>query len=131
MAGRLVWVVKRPSHKAERPSILREKRIRVALLATALLVSDMSFALTTMGDRSSGQWMGNKSNAISHLGDVAWLSGILTGLAIGMNVDILAEPDGDSIALWMDNYCRAHPLDKLSAGAVALALELRSSMPKQ
>ena len=75
--------------------------------------------------------MGNKSNAISHLGDVAWLSGILTGLAIGMNVDILAEPDGDSIALWMDNYCRAHPLDKLSAGAVALALELRSSMPKQ
>lgn len=107
------------------------KRIKIALLAMALLVSHTSFALSTLGDRTCGTWMDRQTDQLVGLGDIAWLMGFMSGLAVGTGADILADTDGNSLALWMDNYCRAHPLDKVGTGAVDLAIELRSRMQKK
>jgi len=52
--------------------------------------------------------------------------GFMTGLAVDSQKDVLAEPDGDSLILWMDNYCKSHPLDTVGAGATVLYRELLS-----
>jgi hypothetical protein len=38
--------------------------------------------------------------------------------------DFLKSEDWDGLIAWMDNYCAAHPLDKLETAARALAIEL-------
>jgi hypothetical protein len=46
--------------------------------------------------------------------------------------DLLQDTDADAIASWMDNYCRAHPLDPIDTAADQLAAELlkRKSLRK-
>jgi hypothetical protein len=38
--------------------------------------------------------------------------------------DFLKEEDWDALVVWIDNYCVAHPLDKLDKAARELELEL-------
>lgn len=95
-----------------------------------LLTVQTSFALTTMGDRSCGEWINRHSDPIAEVADQSWLTGVMTGLMIGGAIDILAGTDGPSIFLWMDDYCRAHPLDSVGTGAGTLGLELLKRIPQ-
>jgi hypothetical protein len=38
--------------------------------------------------------------------------------------DLLKGTDNDPLAIWVCNYCRAHPLDDLHEAGMPLALEL-------
>ncbi len=97
------------------------QRVAVAAaLVSCMMVSSPALAITTIGDRTCGQWVAQrKDGAVQN-----WLAGYLTGLAVAFNNDALAEPDGESIFLWMDNYCAAHPLDRVATGGRALFDEL-------
>ena len=53
-----------------------------------------------------------------------WLLDFVSGANIYGNSDILAGADAQAIYGWVDNYCRAHPLDRVFDGAVALVSEL-------
>lgn len=77
---------------------------------------------------SCGEWTGRKSNAIEEAHDKSWLYGALSTIAMIKKVDILAHTDAESIDLWMDNYCQAHPLDSLLEGAADLSFELSRRM---
>jgi hypothetical protein len=104
---------------------LSNQTIRLAVAAMILLVGvGDANALTTVGDRSCGQWEGRAQNGYAKLAIESWLMGFLTGLAVGTDKDVLAVPDGASLMLWMDNYCRANPLDTIGTGGKALYLEL-------
>ncbi|MGF6837094.1 hypothetical protein QF001_000961 [Paraburkholderia youngii] len=107
------------------------KVVKIALLAAALLVAHTSFALSTLGNPSCGMWVKRKTDQLVDMGNTSWLMGFMTGIAVGTGVDMLANADGESLELWMDNYCQAHPLDNVGTGAAALAIELRSRMPKK
>ena len=53
------------------------------------------------------------------------------GLVSGLNwntddPDILTEMDFDGLMAWVDNYCKANPLAKVTTGAVMLVQELRA-----
>jgi hypothetical protein len=54
----------------------------------------------------------------------------VTGYVSGANVwgHGIANATGiipnESIVLWVKNYCRAHPLERVEAGAMALVFEL-------
>jgi hypothetical protein len=99
----------------------------IAMMALALLTAENSvMALTTIGDRSCGQWVGRTKSPLDRIGAENWLMGFMTGLAVDSQKDVLAEPDGDSLILWMDNYCKSHPLDTVGAGATVLYRELLS-----
>jgi hypothetical protein len=53
-----------------------------------------------------------------------WLVGYLSGVAAGLDKDLLTGMNNDSIFLWMDNYCRANPLRRIDEGGYTLALEI-------
>jgi hypothetical protein len=85
-----------------------------------------AWAFKTLGVPSCGAWVEGRQNH-GQLKEVAvriWLAGYLTGVADSREVDILRDTDSDSIAAWMDNYCRASPLDDLIDGGRELREEL-------
>ena len=59
-----------------------------------------------------------------------WLLGYLSGLASSSGVNILGDKDEESIYLWIDNYCKANPLDTLSDGSNELFGEQEKKMHK-
>ncbi len=95
----------------------------VAAFGVAVIATNAN-ALATIGDRSCGQWSTRTQNPYEQIGSGNWLMGMMTGLAVGTSKDVLADTDGDSMMLWMDNYCRAHPLDRIGTAATVLYFEL-------
>ena len=96
-----------------------------------------SQAVVTIGDRSCGVWVDARRseviNATASLDSLvvgAYLTGFMTGMAVDSRDDILRGTDYDSILLWMDKYCKAHPLEKISYGGIELFFELKSRMSK-
>jgi hypothetical protein len=53
-----------------------------------------------------------------------WVLGFMSGAASALNRDLLLGLDSNAVLGWVDNYCRAHPLDKVAEAATRL-LELR------
>jgi hypothetical protein len=52
-----------------------------------------------------------------------WVLGFLSGIgAGGPGMNPLNGVDGDAVWGWMDNYCQAHPLDKVRDAARTFAL---------
>lgn len=76
--------------------------------------------------RSCGAWIKDQQegNIPGEAANRFWLLGFLSGFAVGANKDLLRGTDNDSIQLWVDNYCRANPLDDVIAAGHALAVEL-------
>ena len=56
-----------------------------------------------------------------------WVAGFVSGLNWDTtDPDILTELDFDGLMAWVDNYCKANPLAKVTTGAVMLVQELRA-----
>jgi hypothetical protein len=59
---------------------------------------------------------------------VGFLSGLSVGFLTGVNADddvgFLSGQDADGIYAWIDNYCKANPLEKLPKIMDTLATEL-------
>ena len=72
-----------------------------------------------------GKWANDRAekNGWPAVSAAAYLSGLLSGMAIASNKDVL-EANADGYYLWMDNYCRAHPLDHVSDAGKVLFNEL-------
>jgi hypothetical protein len=56
----------------------------------------------------------------------AWVVGYLSGLNMRADHDALAEPDLNGLLAWIDNHCRANPLDTVATAAFKLFKELQS-----
>jgi hypothetical protein len=99
--------------------------IQIAILVLLFLIGTplkaQSQPITIMGNYDCGQWFQNP-----HAKD--WLAGYVSGLSAALakdNQDPLKKLNsGAQLFLWMDNYCKANPLDKVSDGAHALYAEL-------
>jgi len=79
------------------------KLIRLMLIVFAIGYSIPSkAAVTTMGTRPCGVWIKDhaqpKELSWSALADDAWLTGMLSGIALGLDMDFLSGADG-AIAL--------------------------------
>jgi hypothetical protein len=72
-------------------------------------------AVIVRGSLSCGKWVSdkseNKADGWSLLVNHSWLMGFLSGLAVYSKKDILKDIDPESLYLWVDNYCLAHPLE--------------------
>lgn len=107
------------------------KTIKIVLLLTIITFSFITTnanALATKGDRSCGDWVISKeqSNKGEYVINLTWFTGYMSGLAAGMNADVLQGVDGNSIMVWVDNYCKANPLQYLSSAGIDLFLELKN-----
>ncbi|MDM0002209.1 hypothetical protein QTI24_26630 [Variovorax sp. J22P240] len=97
----------------------------IALGLAAAMACGSASAVTIMSGRSCGEWI--KDRAELKLKDAvnsAWLVGYLSGMAVESEKDLLSSIDAESIYLWMDNYCRANPLKRVSTGGWVLFEEL-------
>ena len=83
--------------------------------------------ITVMGlvPNSCGTWTQVRSTRETQAYQ-SWVLGFLSGanLAFG-NPDFLAGVDTNAVHAWIDNYCRAKPLDGLPMAVQALTNELR------
>lgn len=102
------------------------KKINAVLLLVGLLVSTGATAVSTMGNTSCGRWVKDRSASSlrDQLAGDSWLIGYLNGVAAWSDVDILNQVDGESLMLWMDNYCKANPLESVAHGGMVLGVEL-------
>src|SRR3954451_20865165 len=56
-----------------------------------------------------------------------WVAGFVSGVNWDTDEpDILAEMDVDGLVAWVDSYCKANPLAKVTTGAAMLVRELRA-----
>lgn len=83
-----------------------------------------------MGGVSCGEYI---TASVAPVGDpehlqvyvyASWVQGFLIGANLADSKSYPNPPDGDAISLWLDNHCRAHPLDELVQAALALSLDL-------
>jgi hypothetical protein len=57
-----------------------------------------------------------------------WVLGFISGANSDPSYpDVLLGKDFDGLIAWIDNYCRANPLDNIAGAATHLIVELRSS----
>ncbi len=100
-----------------------KKNYVVALWLTFSISNVMSQTLS--GNFDCAQWV--KMPTVAK----PWLLGYLSGINT-MTADMKANPPKDPLAkatpdqsfMWMDNYCKTNPLEKVSAGALKLYIEL-------
>jgi hypothetical protein len=109
-------------------------RSGASILGICLLqLSSLSEAVTPppvqiRGSWSCAEWIQGRTmpesldNTLSY--SKQWLVGYLSGVAAGLDKDLLTGMNNDSIFLWMDNYCRANPLRRIDEGGYTLALEI-------
>ncbi len=96
-------------------------------VATALGVAATALGqTTTFGDSDCGEWVSAPS-----AGKKAWLLGYLTGLNEMHQLGNQQPPDpldamnsADQAYLWLDNYCKQNPLERVRSGARDLFAEL-------
>lgn len=92
----------------------------LALLAGAV-GAQPRLTFFVVGDGSCGEWVESRTDAHVH-----WLNGYLSGISAARlgDGDLLKGVSPSSALVWVDNYCRANPLEKVSQGANMLAVEL-------
>ena len=82
-----------------------------------------------MGSRSCGEWVANKDlnrdRGLASANDFTWLAGFLSGYSYGEGLDVLKNTSGNSLSLWIYNFCKAHPLEDASVAAGVLFLTLK------
>lgn len=109
------------------------KALIILLAGCALMsASALSEAADSRGSRSCRKWIDERYqaegksdlNKMPVLITKSWFLGFLSGRGSRSAQDFLKGTDNESIFLWLDNYCREHPLQDLDSGGIALELEL-------
>jgi len=78
-----------------------------------------------IGAASCGKWS-EPHTAGALEANYQWVVGFVSGANMFTENDIIDRPEVDYAALmaWMDNYCKANPLEGVPTGANVLAKEL-------
>ena len=97
---------------------------KLALLALFICITTNANAITRMGAISCGEWVASQANTAS-IAQQYWLSGFLSGMAAGTQEDVLYGVSGESLTLWVDNYCQANPLENTFSAGILLFMELK------
>jgi hypothetical protein len=107
---------------------MKSKLLLPTLIIAALIVITVSspvIAARAFGRPDCGQWIKDTEGMKSY--NRMWLVGFMSGLNFGdeQRRDSLAKVSAEQIYLWMDNYCKANPLENLLTGGENLMNELR------
>jgi len=104
---------------------LGKKAVVLAFVSAAVFATNAN-AVSVRGFSSCGGWVQDRAenNGWPHLSDESWVLGFLSGLALGTKEDVLKRADDPSIFLWIDNYCQANPLKRVTDAVMELFSEL-------
>jgi hypothetical protein len=107
---------------------------RLVFSLSLILAASGAYAdtpVTIMGQPSCGEWVAQKKLQWNNIRNQSWLAGYLSGLSVAYNADVLKRPDLESLALWMENFCKANPLVPVSTGGTILFEDLKAQMARQ
>lgn len=100
---------------------------RVCLATVLLMLFQPAHAFTVFGGQDCGQWIANPNKT--------WVAGYLSGLnsaVVKKSYDPLDQLGSlDQAVLWIDNYCKANPLDRTIKAANLLFMELEDRAKKK
>jgi hypothetical protein len=93
------------------------KHTAAVLFVLATIIPVRSDEVATLGSGSNlscGRWVERRKTDSWHE-QANWALGFLSGMAIGStDLDPLNGLDSDAVLNWLDNYCRANPLERFS-----------------
>lgn len=93
--------------------------------AGGALAADRGVNVKYMGETSCGAWRHDlRHDDIRKAAVLNWVLGFLSGRAMDSGRDVLAMTDQASISAWLDNYCRANPLESVVTASFELEREL-------
>ena len=99
-------------------------------LAVLLLAGSGVDGATIRGVPSCAYWLQDREpGGHSSYFNAMWLVGYLSGAAVHSEKDILSTVDSESIAVWMDNYCKANASRNVAEGGEALFNEMARRFP--
>ncbi|WP_157776342.1 hypothetical protein [Burkholderia stabilis] len=103
-------------------SITRSTVVLVVVMAASANV----LGVNQIGAIPCGKWVEDHTDKKSWrtIVEDEWLAGFLSGEAVSLDVDILANTDLTSLALWVTNYCKSNPLSDSFEAALTLANEI-------
>jgi hypothetical protein len=71
-----------------------------------------------LGGNSCGSWTASRRVTSAALSE-QWILGFLSGLGWEGKNDPLVNMDAKGVWAWIDNYCSAHPIEKIADAAGA------------
>jgi hypothetical protein len=96
--------------------------LTVALMTNAEAMADM-IKMLGVGSVSCGTWTIGRRDRTA-FGLEQWMLGFLSGAATwSPTLNPLNEVDADAVWVWVDNYCRVHPLDRITEAGKAFVIE--------
>jgi hypothetical protein len=111
--------------------------IRAAIVAVTMLLvpSGQVFAESRMtvgnGLKSCGTWTQKRQTNDDSV-FVSWVVGYLSGMNLdSTHPDALLGTDFDGLMGWIDNYCRANPLQSIAIAGTVLMRQLQSRAAKR
>ena len=108
----------------------------VIILIAAVMSGDVALAgafhAAGSGLQSCGSWTASRRAYVpggpathaaqTALQEMEWITGFLSGIASQGSLDPLNNVDVQGVWAWIDNYCRAHPLEAIGDAAAAFAV---------
>ena len=100
----------------------------VSLIASHPAVSANGYWILGIGNDSCGQWTASRSRGNSVVREpliLSWLQGWLSAESVTVSFasngkQYLKSTYKDALASWLDNYCKAHPLNTIDDAALVL-----------
>jgi hypothetical protein len=86
---------------------------RVAVASAATAVQDRPEVIFAFADSSCGAWARSQGNEAGRAQYLYWFRGFVSGYNFGNpsnQVPVGAMPDRDTLALYIDKFCRENPL---------------------
>jgi hypothetical protein len=85
-------------------------------------------AIYGAGQKSCGTWLVDRLTPLTYQANRQWVLGYLTAFNVyGLKTspNIAGSTDAESFFAWIDNYCGAHPTDKLQRATASLINQLK------
>jgi hypothetical protein len=85
------------------------------------------------GASSCGDWLSERQAAVTTQkpsaalwGESQWILGFIAGANVGIapDMNLIDGTTGTALMVWVDNYCKEHPLENVATAASALLREL-------
>jgi hypothetical protein len=109
------------------------RKMGMALAAAAMMLAGAGTwaeggRIVGFGSRSCGYWTQVRTSpGASRAGPETWVAGFVSGMNQDpTHLDALDETDYDGLMAWIDNDCKAYPLQQIADAAYRLVNELRA-----
>jgi hypothetical protein len=113
----------------DRPGVLfKASGSRVLVASTATAAQDRPAAVFAFEDSSCGAWARSQGNEAPRAQYLYWFRGFVSGYNFGNPsnpVPLSAMPDPDTVALYVDKFCRENPLRPFFSAAFQLVRDTR------